>query len=214
MMLIRCRRRIVDPSAAPKLSFHQSRFVRPMHYQLRTATLGDEPALRELIARSIRALGAGDYAPAQIEAALREAFGVDTTLIRDGTYFVAATVAGQLIGCGGWSYRRTLFGNDARTGRDASPLDPKTDAAKIRAFFIDPAHARQGIGRAVLQRCEAEAMRAGFSRFEMMATLPGVRLYESCGYVAGSPTDYPLGGGLSIRFVPMSKRAAEPVTER
>ncbi len=185
-----------------------------MNYRLRTATLGDEPALRVLIARSIRELGAADYAPAQIEAALREAFGVDTTLIRDGTYFVAATAAGQLVGCGGWSWRRTLFGNDARAGRDESPLDPKTDAAKIRAFFVDPAHARQGIGRAVLNRCEAEAVRAGFSRFEMMATLPGVRLYENCGYVAGAATDYPLGGGLSIRFVPMSKRAPEPLAAR
>ncbi|HMD59353.1 MAG TPA: GNAT family N-acetyltransferase [Steroidobacteraceae bacterium] len=185
-----------------------------MNYQLRTATLGDEPALRVLIARSIRELGAADYAPAQIEAALREAFGVDTTLIRDGTYFVAATAAGQLVGCGGWSWRRTLFGNDARAGRDGSALDPKTDAAKIRAFFVDPAHARQGIGRAVLQRCETEAVRAGFSRFEMMATLPGVRLYENCGYVAGPATDYPLGGGLNIRFVPMSKRAADQTADR
>ena len=69
--------------------------------------------------------------------------------------------AGRLIGCGGWSYRRTLFGGDARLGRDAGTLDPNTDAAKIRAFFIDPAAARQGIGSALLERCEAEARRHG-----------------------------------------------------
>jgi GNAT superfamily N-acetyltransferase len=174
-------------------------------YRLRPATLEDEPALRELIARSIRELGAGDYSPAQIEGALQGAFGVDTALIRDGTYFVTVTEAGEIVACGGWSRRRTLFGSDARSGRDESWLDPHTEAARIRAFFVHPAHARRGLGRVILERCEAEARAAGFSVFALMATLPGVRLYERCGYVAGPDILHPLGGGLSIRFVPMSK---------
>jgi GNAT superfamily N-acetyltransferase len=178
------------------------------NYQLRVARLQDEPALRELIARSIRALGSGDYAPEQIEAALRGAFGVDTQLIRDGTYFVVVTRAGEIVACGGWSRRRTLFGSDARAGRDESWLDPRTDAAKVRAFFVDPAHARRGLGRRILERSEAEAAQAGFSRLELMATLPGVRLYEKCGYLAGASIVHPLSGGLSIVFVPMSKVAA------
>jgi GNAT superfamily N-acetyltransferase len=174
-------------------------------YRLRLATLGDVPDLTALIARSIRALGAGDYAPAQIEAALKGAFGVDTALIRDGTYFAAVTPEGTIVACGGWSRRRTLFGSDARAGRDESALDPRTDPAKIRAFFVDPAHARQGLGRVLLERCEAEARRAGFTAFELMATLPGLRLYETCGYVAGTAINHPLGDGLTIRFVPMLK---------
>jgi GNAT superfamily N-acetyltransferase len=175
-------------------------------YRLRVATLEDEPVLRELIAKSIRALGAADYSPAQIEAALRGAFGVDTALIRDGTYIIAVTETGELVACGGWSRRRTLFGSDARSDRDESWLDPRSDAAKIRAFFVDPAHARRGLGRAILQRSEAEAIRAGFSAFELMATLPGVRLYEKCGYVAGDAISHPLPDGLAIHFVPMTKR--------
>ena len=143
----------------------------------------------------------------QIEAALTGAFGVDTTLIRDGTYFVAETRDGSVVACGGWSRRRTLFGSDTRAERDESWLDPKSDAAKIRAFFVDPAHARRGIGRAILARSEADAMRAGFASFEMMATLPGMRLYERCGYVAEPAVDHPLSGGLTIRFVPMRKSA-------
>src|SRR5256884_8139706 len=125
---------------------------RTMEYKLRLATLEDVPALRELIARSIHGLGAADYTPAQIEAALQGAFGVDTVLIRDGTYFVAETPTRDIVACGGWGRRRTLFGSDARAERDESWLDPKFDPAKIRAFFIDPQHARRGIGRAGIAR--------------------------------------------------------------
>jgi GNAT superfamily N-acetyltransferase len=181
------------------------------NYQLRVARLQDEPALRKLIARSIRALGSADYSSEQIEAALRGAFGVDTQLIRDGTYFAVVTIAGEIVACGGWSRRRTLFGSDARAERDESWLEPRTDAAKIRAFFVDPAHARRGLGRRILERSEAEAARAGFTRLELMATLPGVRLYEQCGYLAGASIVHPLPGGLGIAFVPMSKATAAVV---
>jgi GNAT superfamily N-acetyltransferase len=177
-----------------------------MSYTLRAATLEDEPLLRELIARSIRQLGSADYSAPQIEAALTGAFGVDTTLIRDGTFFVVVTDAAELVACGGWSRRRTLFGSDTRADRDESWLDPRTEAARIRAFFVDPGHARRGLGRAILQRSEAEAGAAGFSMLELMATLPGVRLYEKCGYQPGAAIDHPLTQQLSIRFVPMSKR--------
>jgi GNAT superfamily N-acetyltransferase len=177
-----------------------------VEYTLRLATLDDVPVLHELIARSIRALGAADYTRAQVEAALQGAFGVDTMLIRDGTLFVAETRARDIVACGGWGRRRTLFGSDTRAERDESWLDPRSDPAKIRAFFVDPAHARHGIGRAILARCEADATRAGFSSLEMMATLAGMRLYEKCGYVSDPAIDYPLPGGLTIRFVPMHKK--------
>jgi GNAT superfamily N-acetyltransferase len=176
-----------------------------MLYQLRTATHADRAALQALIARSARALGARDYRPEQIEAALQGAFGVDSQLIDDGTYFVAETRDGELIGCGGWSRRRTLFGGDSHAERNAAELDPRTDAARIRAFFVDPGHARQGIGRALLERCESEARARGFSRFELMGTLPGVRLYQALGYVAGELLHYPVAPGVTIEFVPMRK---------
>jgi GNAT superfamily N-acetyltransferase len=175
-------------------------------YALRTATPADVPALRALIARSIRALGAADYSSAQIDTALESAFGVDTTLIHDGTYFVAASATGELLACGGWSRRRTLFGSDERAERDASWLDPATEAAKIRAFFVDPAYARQGLARAILERSEGEATNAGFSAFALMATLPGVAFYERCGYRAEPAIVHTLPGGLPIRFVPMAKQ--------
>lgn len=183
-----------------------------MSHVLRLASLADRPALKELIELSARELGRPDYRPEQIEAALRGAFGVDTTLIEDRTCFVAelrmahgALPPGTLVGCGSWSRRRTLFGGDAHTRRDSRPLDPAVDAARIRAFFVHPRYARRGVGRELLERCEQAARAAGFSRFELMGTLPGVRLYEALGYRSQPAIHYPLQDGLSIEFVPMSK---------
>src|ERR1700690_3083156 len=159
---------------------------------LRKATLADIPALEALIARSARGLSTGDYSPAQIEGALRGAFGVDSQLLADETYFVVED-SGEMVGCGGWSFRSTLFGGDARAGRDASTLDPRTQAAKIRAFFVDPASARRGIGSRLLERCEQEARAHGFSQVELMATLPGVRLYAARGYLRAALVHFDLG---------------------
>src|SRR5271154_1151200 len=128
-----------------------------MAISLRTATGADIPHLEALIARSARGLSTDDYRPAQVEGALRGAFGVDTQLLADQTYFVAEE-GGRFVGGGGWSYRSPLFGSDARAGRDSSTLDPRTQAAKIRAFFVDPASARRGIGSLLLATCEREAL--------------------------------------------------------
>ncbi len=173
-------------------------------YTLRKALPADGRAIENLIARSIRHLGLGDYTPEQIELALEGAFGLDTQLLEDGTYYVADT-GGTLVGCGGWSFRRTLFGSDSNQQRDANRLDPVVDAARIRAFFVDPVAARQGIGSAILARCEADALAHGFHRAELMATLPGVRLYAARGYRGDTRVRHPLGRGMSIEFVPMSK---------
>jgi len=173
-------------------------------FAIRAATEADRPALTALIARSARALSAGDYTSSQIEGALQGAFGVDSQLVVDGTYFVVES-GGTIAACGGWSYRRTLFGGDAHTERDAAALDPAVDAAKIRAFFVDPPFARHCIGRLLLAQCETEARRRGFTRAELMATLPGRRLYAACGYAAGEPVTHTLPNGVAIVFVPMAK---------
>jgi len=171
---------------------------------LRNATLADRDVLRDLIARSARELSAADYRPEQVEGALRGAFGIDSQLIHDGTYFVVEE-SGVIVGCGGWSYRKTLFGGDARPERDAAELDPRTAPAKIRAFFVDPAHARKGIGTMLLEKCESEARLRGFSRVELMSTLPGIRLYSARGYVGVAQVQYEVSPGVAIEFLPMSK---------
>jgi GNAT superfamily N-acetyltransferase len=177
--------------------------------RLRQATMADLPALGPLIAASARELSRDAYTPEQVEGALRGAFGTDTQLIRDGSYFVVEA-DGRLTCCGGWSRRRTLFGSDDRAGRDSTELDPATDAAKIRAFFIHPDFVRRGLGTMILERCEQDAMAHGFTRFELMGTLPGLRLYAARGYLAGERVDWPLGDGLAIPFIHMSKSAGKP----
>ena len=143
--------------------------------RIRTATPEDVPALQRLIEESVRALSSNDYSKDQIEAALGTAWGVDTQLILDGTFFLVET-AGHIVGCGGWSKRRTLFGADSQPGRQVELLDPVRDSARIRAFFVHPGYVRQGIGRALLERCETEARAHGFKSAELLATLPGYRL--------------------------------------
>lgn len=176
-----------------------------MTIRLRKALQFDVPALAALIAKSARGLSLFDYRPSQVEGALRGAFGVDSQLLADQTYFIAED-DDTLVGCGGWSYRSTLFGGDQRSGRDASTLDPRIHAAKIRAFFVDPAHARRGIGTLLLQRCENEARARGFAAVELMATLPGVKLYAARGYVGTERVNYDVGAGESIEFIPMRKQ--------
>jgi GNAT superfamily N-acetyltransferase len=181
-----------------------------MSLTLRKAVSTDVPQLRALIDRSARILSREDYRPAQIEGALRGAFGVDSQLLRDETYFLVED-GGECVGCGGWSYRATLFGGDAHAERDASVLDPKTQAAKIRAFFVDPDHARRGIGSMLLEHCESEARSRGFTAIELMATLPGVKLYSVRGYIASPVVNIDLGQGETIEFVPMRKALQKPV---
>jgi GNAT superfamily N-acetyltransferase len=171
---------------------------------IRKATLEDRPAIEQLIAVSARGLSRDEYTDEQIEAAIQTIFGVDTELIVDGTYFVVEA-AGELIACGGWSKRRTLFGGDRYASRESGELDPATEAAKIRAFFVHPLWARKGLARAILDRCESEARKHGFHTLELMATLPGVKLYAASGFEETRRVSFD-ASGVSIEFVPMWKQ--------
>ena len=172
---------------------------------IRKARLEDRESIQKLIADSARFLSRKYYRDEQIEAAVADVFGVDTDLIDDGTYFVAEA-GGELVGCGGWSKRRNLYGGDQYPVRNEGRLDPQSDPAKIRAFFIHPHHARKGIARTILQRCESEARVEGFRALELMATLPGVPFYESEGYVSGGELfELQLSSGIVLELLPMRK---------
>jgi GNAT superfamily N-acetyltransferase len=178
---------------------------------LRLAEPGDIARLDEMIRDSARALGEGFYSAAETEAAIAHVFGVDSELVADGTYLViesAGENGGELAGCGGWSRRKTLFGGDNFAGRESGLLDPATDAAKIRAFFVAPAFARRGVARMLLCACEERALAAGFTRLELMATLPGVPFYTACGFTGDTPATLHLGG-TAVRFIPMTKTIGE-----
>ena len=147
---------------------------------IRLAAISDVPALRELMNLSIAELLKPFLSPAQIEASY-EVMGLDTQLIEDGTYFVVKE-SGAIAGCGGWSRRATLFGGNHSKGRDAALLDPKKDAARVRAMYTHPAFARRGVGRMILNASERAAASEGFSRVELAATAGGEPLYVACGY--------------------------------
>jgi N-acetylglutamate synthase-like GNAT family acetyltransferase len=175
-----------------------------MKYFIRKADLDDCAEIEKLIALSARKLSINDYSREQMEGALQGAFGVDTQLIRDGTYFVAESIQ-SIIGCGGWSRRKTLFGGDKRTERDPAELNPKLDSAKIRAFFIHPDYARMGISRAIYERCESEARLYGFQSLELISTIPGIKFYISCGFRGLKQIEYKMPSGVIINFLPMKK---------
>ena len=172
---------------------------------VRLAEVRDVPALRELIELSVRKLSNGYYTAAQIESALSNVFGVDTQLIHDQTYFVAG-VGEQLVGCGGWSKRNTLFGGDqAKVGEVDHLINPDEAPARLRAFYVHPEWSRRGIGRWITQACEAAALASGFKRLELIATLPGEPLYAASGYEKIEPFEIPLPDGLSLPAFRMAK---------
>ncbi len=173
---------------------------------IRRARMDERDAIKQLIDESTRRLSRDHYSDTQIDAAIANVFGVDTSLIEDGTYFVAES-EGVLVGCGGWSRRKALFGSDEfSSSRDTGYLDPASDFARIRAFFVHPDHSRKGIARAILARCEDEAREHGFHGLELMATLPGIEFYKSCGFTEEGEFDLNLPSGVKLEFVPMRKR--------
>jgi GNAT superfamily N-acetyltransferase len=172
---------------------------------VRVANVGDVPALQRLIALSVHGLSVGFYTVVQVDAAMRDVFGVDTQLIADGTYYVVDGSAGP-VAAGGWSARKTLFGGDQMKQADDPMLDPALDAARIRAFFVHPDWARRGLARRLYATCERAASAAGFRSFELMATLPGEPLYGALGFAGVERVTLTLGDGVAVPFVRMTRR--------
>ncbi|HEX3149059.1 MAG TPA: GNAT family N-acetyltransferase [Gemmataceae bacterium] len=176
-------------------------------FVLRLATRADVPALRELIDVSVRQLSVGFYSDAQIASALQFVFGPDTNLIADGTYYVIES--NGLVAAGGWGRRRTLFGGDQTKLGDDPLLDPATEAARIRAFYVHPEFARRGLARQLFERCAADAARAGYRSLELMATLPGEPLYRALGFVALEQHAAELPDGQLLQLIRMSRSLSD-----
>ena len=160
--------------------------------------------MQKLIQLSARELGKGFYTEAQRESAIRHIYGVDTQLIDDGAYFLAEC-EGEIAGCGGWSRRKTLFGGDQMKEREDTPLDPRTEPAKVRAFFVHPDWARRGVGSLILELCLSEALAGGFQSVELMATLPGVPFYLTRGFESREETILTLPDRTDIALVRMAR---------
>jgi predicted N-acetyltransferase YhbS len=175
-----------------------------MDWRLRLAREDDIPALEALIPISVRALQAHHYSSAQMEAALGTVFGVDRQLICDGTYFVVER-DGQIVGCGGWSKRNSLFGGDSVRSNEDVMVNPERDSARIRAFFVHPEWARRGIARGVLTACESAIQAAGFHSAELVATLAGEPFYAAFDYSSAERYEIPMTADLTLPVVHMTK---------
>jgi GNAT superfamily N-acetyltransferase len=177
--------------------------AKPSAWAIRIATRADIPRIQPLMERSIRELLKPYLSPEAVEGSF-EIMGLDTQLIEDGTYF-AIDDGPALVGCGGWSARATLYGGDHTAGRSAAMLDPSTGAARVRAMYTSPDHARRGIGRAILVACEDAARKAGFKRCELMATMAGEPLYRACGYRVIEPASSTTSTGVRVPLLRMGK---------
>jgi GNAT superfamily N-acetyltransferase len=184
----------------------ENRHTMDASFLLRPAQSADLPVLTALIERSARALSVGFYTHAQTAAVTREVFGVDSQLVADGTYF-AIEHEGAIVACGGWGRRSTGFGGDQAKAAPERLLDPATEAAKIRAFFVDPAWARRGLGSMLMTHCAAQAVAAGFSTLELVATMPGVPLYQALGFVEAERFDLQLSHGVRVPVARMRRNA-------
>jgi GNAT superfamily N-acetyltransferase len=176
----------------------------PSPRTVRLANATDIPGLETLIPLSVRGLQASHYSPAQMDAALGTVFGVDRQLIDDGTYYVVEQ-GGVIVGCGGWSRRQARFGASAARDGEDPLLDPARDAARIRAFFVHPSFARQGIGRELMQASEEAVRAAGFLRVDIVATLTGEPLYTAFGYTVVERFEIPLANGHFLPVVRLTK---------
>lgn len=179
-----------------------------MDMDCRIAVLADIPRLTPVMDAAIAQLQREFLDERQIESS-RAIMGIDTQLIEDGTYFVVTEPGGEVAGCGGWSRRATLFGNNDSPGRDGQLLDPTRQPARVRAMYTAPAFARRGVGRLILARCEAAAAAEGFTRLELMATMSGYQLYTAYGFHVIEHVLHPAGGA-PVPLVRMGKPVVRP----
>ena len=175
-------------------------------FLLRPALADDVAAMRALIERSATALSVGFYTQEQTETVTREVFGVDSQLLADGSYYVIES-DGAIVACGGWGRRSTGYGGDQAKSEPERLLDPATEPAKIRAFFVEPAMARRGLGSMLMTHCAAQAAAAGFGMLELVATMPGVPLYLALGFAEVERFDLLLGGGVRVPVARMRRDA-------
>jgi GNAT superfamily N-acetyltransferase len=171
---------------------------------LRIATVEDGPAIEALMKVSGEVLFRRFYDERQAASAVRFVSQIDPMLLADGTYFLLEA-GGELVACGGWSRRDRLYTGSGDGEDDARLLDPATEAARVRAMFTRADWTRRGLGRRILEACEEAAAREGFTRLSLMATLPGVPLYEAYGFERLEELEITMPDGVTLPCATMEK---------
>ena len=176
-------------------------------FAIRKAQQRDIPEIERVRRESIVGISNRTYDEKQVDSSLKYIAHLDRELVTDGTYFVVEN-DGEVVCCGGWSRRARLYAGSGSAANDATMLDPKVDAARIRAMFVVPQFARRGIGRMILDRCEADARAAGFRRLELMAMLSGHEMYLATGYRDVEDVPAKLEDGTPYPLIRMEKTLA------
>ena len=171
---------------------------------LRIATLDDAEGVEALMKASAAVLFARYYDERQTASGVRYVAEADPLLLGDGTYFVLEA-AGEMVACGGWSRRDRIHTGSGDHEDDARLLDPATEPARVRAMFVRADWTRRGLGRRILEECEAAARREGFSELVLNATLPGVPLYTAFGFEPTGDLAVTMPDGVAIDCVSMRK---------
>ena len=171
---------------------------------LRVATLADADRIETLMKESAAAIFPRWYGEREAASAVEHVAVVDRLLLEDGTYFVLEA-GGEVVACGGWSRRDRLYTGSGDGADDARLLDPAAEPARVRAMFVRDDWTRRGLGRRIIDACEEAAQREGFSRMALSATLPGVPLYQACGFEPLEEVDTVLVDGVRLRCVTMEK---------
>ena len=174
-----------------------------MEFTSKLANFEDIPKIKALMDLSITKLLGFYTTKDELEASF-ESMGLDNQLIEDSTYFLIYYDE-ILVGCGGWSNRKTLFGGNHTPNRSNDLLDPNLDSAKIRAMYTHPEWARKGVGTLILELAEKEASTSGFRHCELMATMSGIHLYRNRGYKVDEEIIYKSKKGNSVKMFKMTK---------
>jgi GNAT superfamily N-acetyltransferase len=172
---------------------------------MRLATPSDAPAIDALMKASIRAIFPAFYDAQQTASSEVHIGHVDPMLIEDGTYLVLTDTSGAIVACGGWSRRDKLFSGEAGQEGRARLLDPATEPARVRAMFVREDWTRRGLGTRILEACEAAAGAEGFRMLSLMATLPGLLLYERFGFRLTDHVTITLPDGVRVPCAAMEK---------
>jgi GNAT superfamily N-acetyltransferase len=171
---------------------------------LRVATLDDEVALDTLMKASAAVLFPRFYDEQEAASAVHYVAQVDRMLLSDGTYFVLES-GNEPVACGGWSRRDRLYTGSGDSDGDARTLDPASEPARVRAMFVRADWTRRGLGRRILEECEAAARREGFGQLALVSTLPGLPLYLAYGFRPLEEVEVTMPDGLQIACVSMEK---------
>jgi putative acetyltransferase len=152
---------------------------------IRPAVAFDAPAICRVHQRAVRVLCRPDYTPAQIEAWIGPRRAEDyIAAMNSGERLWVAEVSGTVVGFAG----------------------VKND--EITAVYVDPAHARHGLGQALLQAAEQSARAHGVHCLVVEASLNAVPFYRHAGYGAEEPRTHRLRSGIAIPCIRMIKRLA------